>query len=77
MERVKLEKGIKIRKYIINASVTIAMLCMLADILKTRNIFVHVGEFMLISILSFGFAIFMEGQVKKMRRQLKECEERC
>jgi len=77
MDKTKLEKRIKIRKYIINGFIAIALISMLADILKTGNIFVHVGEFMLISLLSFGFAIFFDGQVKKLRKELRECEEKC
>ncbi|ADD68021.1 hypothetical protein Dacet_1249 [Denitrovibrio acetiphilus DSM 12809] len=75
MDRIKIKKGIKIRKYLMNGFIAIALLCMLADILRTGNLFIHVGEFMITSLLSFGFAIFFDGQIKKMRRQLRECEE--
>ncbi|WP_022849874.1 hypothetical protein [Limisalsivibrio acetivorans] len=72
MDTAKIEKSIKIRKILGNLAVGLALMCMLADILTTRNIFTHVGELMLISLLSFGFAIFMDYQVKRLKRQLKE-----
>jgi hypothetical protein len=72
MEAKKIERAIKRRKYIGNFAVGLALMCMLADILTTRNLFTHIGELMLVSLLSFGFAIFMDYQVKRLKNQLNE-----
>ena len=77
MNKEKLEKGIKRRKLISNIAIGLALFCMLADILTTGNLFKHIGELMLISLLSFGFAIFLDYQIKRMRRQLDEVKQQC
>ncbi|KAA0257076.1 hypothetical protein FHQ18_10940 [Deferribacter autotrophicus] len=70
-EKEKILRGIKIRKFIVNAAIVLAFFSMVLDLIITRNFFVHVGELMLVSLLSFGFAIFMTYQIKQLRSKLE------
>lgn len=70
----KLKKSIKIRTIILYTCIGIAFVSMFVDISMTRNFFRHIGELMLISLFAFGYAIYNDSVIKRLRKQLKELE---
>lgn len=73
----QLKKSLKRTKLVNNILIAVALGCMLADILTTGNLFVHVQYFMIISLVSFGLAILLDRYIKFIRCKIKEAEQCC
>ncbi len=70
----KIDRAIKIRKWILSISVGIGFGLMGIDLLITGNFFKHNDNLMLISILALGFAIFIDSSVKRLKSEKKRLE---
>ena len=73
-KKTKIKKSIKTRTIILYTCIGIAFVSMFVDISMTRNIFRHIGELMLISLFAFGYAIYNDSVIKRLRRELKNLE---
>ncbi len=70
----KINKAIKIRKWILSISIGIGFGLMGLDLMITRNFFKHNDTLMLISILSLGFAIYIDSTVRRLKSEKKRLE---
>ena len=73
----KIERSIKIRKWILSIAIGIGFGLMGLDLLITGNFFKHNDNLMLISILSLGFAIYIDSTVKRLKSEKKRLEDEC
>ncbi len=70
----KLERSIKIRKWLLYFCIGFAFGIMFLDLSITRNFFKHNDILMLISILSLGMAIYIDSTIKRLRAEKKRLE---
>jgi hypothetical protein len=67
----KINKSIKTRTIILYTCIGIAFVSMFVDISMTRNIFRHIGELMLVSLFAFGYAIYNDYAIKRLKKEKK------
>ena len=70
----KIDRAIKIRKWILSISIAIGFGLMGLDLFITKNFFKHNEILMLISILAMGFAIFVDSTIKRLKADKKRLE---
>ncbi len=67
----KLERSIKIRKWILYFSIGFAFGLMFLDLSITKSFFKHDETLMLISILFLGLAIYIDSSIRQLRSEIK------
>ena len=70
----KIEKAIKIRKWLLYFCIGFGFGIMFLDLSITKNFFKHNDVLMLISILSLGMAIYLDSTIKNLKAEKKRLE---
>ncbi len=65
----QINKSLKIRRSIVYVCIFVAFLSMATDLMVTRNFFTHIGELMLVSLFAFGYAIYNDYAIKRLKSE--------